>query len=207
MDIAARNALVIQWMPLARKLVQQMWNELYERRIGSIEDGFQLAYSALLRAAELYKPDHSSKATFSTYVCHAVRNRIRMSVSQGLIRVPVACACDYNRASNGKPLFYKTGKDRLDAAEHAFYGGRALIDHPLAKREPSFSGEFERLLNFLPKSQAKVIRLRFVEDWTLKEIGELIGRSRQRVKQIEAAALEKLRRLVKPTHCGEPAPA
>jgi RNA polymerase sigma factor (sigma-70 family) len=199
MDTTDRNRLVEQYMPLARKLVRQMWNEFYEARIGSIEDGYQLAYSALIRAVELYEPDHPSKAGLVCYICHAVRNRIRVSIVDGVIRVPASLAYDCNRRSRGKPLYFNSSPEKLDAAEHAFYGGWRLgVFQPPANAEPPSQEEFDRLLTLLPRSQAQVIRLRFGQGWTLKEVGELLGRTRQRVKQIEAAAFKSLRRLIHP---------
>lgn len=49
----------------------------------------------------------------------------------------------------------------------------------------------------LRREERRVIRLRFVDGLTLQEVGELMGFSRERARQIEAVALGKLRGLVK----------
>ncbi len=55
-----------------------------------------------------------------------------------------------------------------------------------------------KALNDLDKKEEKVVRLRFGLDGndpkTLKEIGEMMSLSRERIRQIEAQALEKLNR-------------
>jgi RNA polymerase primary sigma factor len=52
-------------------------------------------------------------------------------------------------------------------------------------------------LDTLPKRDAQVLRLRFGlgtdRTYTLQEIGKQMGLSRERIRQIEKAALEKLR--------------
>ena len=52
-------------------------------------------------------------------------------------------------------------------------------------------------LDTLPKRDAEVLRLRFGLEtdrtYTLREIGEKMGLSRERIRQIEKTALEKLR--------------
>lgn len=62
----------------------------------------------------------------------------------------------------------------------------------------SLKGHLGRSLDELDPKEEKVIRLRFGLDGadpkTLKQIGELMNLSRERIRQIEAQALDKLRR-------------
>ena len=61
------------------------------------------------------------------------------------------------------------------------------------------SEESELLLETLTPREAKVLRLRFGigvrSDHTLEEVGEVFGLTRERIRQIEAEALRKLRRV------------
>jgi RNA polymerase sigma-70 factor (ECF subfamily) len=86
---------------------------------------------------------------------------------------------------------------------------RAVADH--YKRSRRESGrpvdEFERvvpqeierhvilfqLVDRLPDAQARVIRLRFVEQKSIKEIAQVLGRSEGAVKQLQLRAIENLR--------------
>lgn len=91
---------------------------------------------------------------------------------------------------------------------------KALVDHPWSRFKSSFVGEtdflsfdpeqrvltaeqnqfLEQALKSLKPTEQKVIALRFgVEGQTLDEVGEKIGLTRERARQIEAQALEKLR--------------
>ena len=61
--------------------------------------------------------------------------------------------------------------------------------------------EVKELLETLSDRERQVIRLRYGLDdekpHTLEEIGEILGVTRERVRQIEARALEKLRKSAK----------
>ena len=61
--------------------------------------------------------------------------------------------------------------------------------------------EVKELLEALSDRESQVIRLRYgLEDsrtHTLEEIGEMLGVTRERVRQIEARAMEKLRKKAK----------
>ena len=66
------------------------------------------------------------------------------------------------------------------------------------EREQNGKALLRRALQDLDKKEERVIRLRFGLDGqdpkTLKEIGEMLNLSRERIRQIEAQALEKLNR-------------
>ena len=68
-------------------------------------------------------------------------------------------------------------------------------------REKDFSGELECVLKTLNEREATIISHRFGLNGTspkpLQQIGDLIGLTRERVRQLELAALEKLRRAFK----------
>jgi RNA polymerase sigma-70 factor (ECF subfamily) len=93
---------------------------------------------------------------------------------------------------------------------------RAVADH--YKRSRRESGrpvdEFERvvpqeierhvilfqLVDRLPDAQARVIRLRFVEQKSIKEIAQVLGRSEGAVKQLQLRAIENLRAQLEGAH-------
>jgi RNA polymerase sigma factor (sigma-70 family) len=61
--------------------------------------------------------------------------------------------------------------------------------------------EIRTLLDGLTPRQAKVLRLRFgfnCHEFTLEEVGNIFDLSRERIRQIEKAALRKLRVIVPP---------
>jgi RNA polymerase primary sigma factor len=68
-------------------------------------------------------------------------------------------------------------------------------------REKDFSGEIDLVLKTLSKREATIISHRFglngITPKPLQQIGDLIGVTRERVRQLEIAALEKLRRAMK----------
>ncbi len=63
------------------------------------------------------------------------------------------------------------------------------------------SEEVERLLNELSKRDAEILRMRYglngYEPTTLKDIGEKVNLSRERIRQIEDEALKKLKSIIK----------
>ncbi|KAG2442330.1 hypothetical protein HXX76_002416 [Chlamydomonas incerta] len=82
------------------------------------------------------------------------------------------------------PTVKDSVEDERDAADEEF-------------GSDSLRTDMEDMLSDLPEREARVIRLRFgLEDgqeWTLEEIGEALDVTRERIRQIEAKALRKLR--------------
>lgn len=73
--------------------------------------------------------------------------------------------------------------------------------------EDSLKKEVRKLLEQLPEKERKVIELRFglsgEEPKTLREIGEILGISRERTRQLENRALRRLRQLAMKRHLKE----
>jgi RNA polymerase sigma-70 factor (ECF subfamily) len=93
---------------------------------------------------------------------------------------------------------------------------RAVADHykrsgresgqPVGELERIVPQEIERhvilfqLVDRLPDAQARVIRLRFVEQKSIKEIAQVLGRSEGAVKQLQLRAIENLRAQLEGDH-------
>jgi RNA polymerase primary sigma factor len=65
-------------------------------------------------------------------------------------------------------------------------------------QETELHSEMEKLINTLPELQAKIIRLRYGlnsenKEYTLEEVGEIIGFTRERIRQLESDALLTLK--------------
>ena len=63
--------------------------------------------------------------------------------------------------------------------------------------QTNLTREIRKALVFLSPREAKILRMRFGIDekrpYTLKEVGEMFGITRERIRQIEAKALERLK--------------
>jgi RNA polymerase sigma-70 factor, ECF subfamily len=93
---------------------------------------------------------------------------------------------------------------------------RAVADHykrqgresgsPVAQSEHADPPEIERhvilfqLVDRLPDAQARVIRLRFVEQKSIREIARILDRSEGAVKQLQLRAIENLRAQLEAVH-------
>ena len=78
--------------------------------------------------------------------------------------------------------------------------------NPVAEPERLVPQEIERhvilfqLVDRLPDAQARVIRLRFVEQKSIREIAQVLGRSEGAVKQLQHRAIENLRAQLEGAH-------
>jgi len=77
---------------------------------------------------------------------------------------------------------------------------------PVEEPERLVAHEIERhvilfqLVDRLPDAQARVIRLRFVEQRSIREIAQELGRSEGAVKQLQLRAIENLRAQLEAAH-------
>jgi RNA polymerase sigma-70 factor (ECF subfamily) len=78
--------------------------------------------------------------------------------------------------------------------------------NPAARPERSSADEVERsamlfqLVERLPEAQFRVIHMRFVEQKTIREIAQELGRSEGAVKQLQLRAIENLRAQMEGAH-------
>ena len=71
---------------------------------------------------------------------------------------------------------------------------------PVAMRQVEERATLFRLVNALPPDQQKVVVLRFVEQRSIREIAQQLGRSEGAIKQLQFRALENLRARLRRAH-------
>jgi RNA polymerase sigma-70 factor (ECF subfamily) len=95
--------------------------------------------------------------------------------------------------------FERSGREPVDRS------GRQL-GNPAVGAEQSSKDEIERsamlfqLVERLPEAQFRVIQMRFVEQKSIREIAEELGRSEGAVKQLQLRAIENLRAQMEGSH-------
>ena len=194
--LGLRNRVVVGHLRLAADAVRGRRSQCTSL---TEADLFQEAVFGLMRAVELFDPDRG--VVFSTYAFHWLRQAVGGAVMDHdrLIRLPRYCA---------------SGPDRLPPAEVVRFthilpldGFVAGLTDPRAPdpaaetagRDASAArpGVVAATLRTLAGRDADILRRRFGlpdgREETLQELGECYGLSRERVRQIEARALEHLR--------------
>ena len=87
--------------------------------------------------------------------------------------------------------------DEEDATKLDFVKGDEHDDPGIAFQDQSMVECIQKSLNELTPREAQVLRLRYGigtnQDHTLEEVGRTLGLTRERVRQIESAAIRKLR--------------
>jgi len=118
---------------------------------------------------------------------------------RGLAETRIQDIAETCGVSTGLILYYFESKDRLlvEALTYANDQFYLRLSRELRKN-PSAHEQLDRLLRSLSQREEQILRIRYgFYDGvarTLAQTGEHFGISRERVRQIEARALEKLRR-------------
>ena len=214
--LAARNRLVEQWRFLPSFVVSKLWHRI--KRL-SFQDAEQVGFLALIRAAETYSErraaeisaerkesggEFSNPAKFNTYATRAIINRILLHDRQDrTIQIP-----EYVLANKVAPSILRRDKagirrrqfipldQRKEMARRVLGVVRLPDDFDRAEARPApdpFAAEaLTDALASLTEQEAAVIRGRFWDGKTLRQIGQELGLTRERIRQVEAEALARL---------------
>lgn len=159
------------------------------KRFGNAhEDIEQLALMSVARSAQLYDPGHEAGASFNTFANGRLKQAASVLIDHGVR--------DMRNPAEGKKVYSgcSTLKD----------GKMTLFDNVKASPINDFSDdreEIEKFLRLIDRKSRAIIEKRYGLDgnggMTLKELGEEMGVSKERVRQIEESAFAKIRRFLK----------
>ncbi len=162
-----------------------------KRHVGPTQNFFELVSDgnmSLMRAVEKF--DYARGNKFSTYASWAIMKNFARTIPDEHRRL------DRFRTSHGD-LFATTEDDRADPAEQL---------SAQVQRE----AQVERILERLDEREQRIIVRRFglrrgQEPLTLKQVGAELGVTKERIRQIEARALDKLRKAAEENRIDFPA--
>lgn len=145
------------------------------------EDCLSLGFLGLARAVMYWQPSYGF--TFTTYATYWIRQSIGRGRSV-LLRHGFKGVRD---ARPNRPLSIQHedregGRDAQDL----------ICDRPSA--DHSKTDLWHRLMRCLSPNLREVVEMRYVEDMTLEEVGEVLDVTRERVRQLEEKALFAIRR-------------
>lgn len=174
--VAAQNDPGNPWVP---KWVRCCLPRGLIRRLG-IEECVAEAWVLVVRAASLWADD--GRATFRTFAMSAIQRFLLPRLNARLAHENVWVTM---------PKF-----DGNRGAEEDQHLCSLLADHRTDGRDPLLrlwcSPVYRRLRKLIDWRGRVVLYLRYVECWTLEEVGAALGVERQRVHHLERRARERL---------------
>jgi len=150
-----------------------------KRHVDSADDFFELVSDgnmSLIRAVEKF--DYGRGNKFSTYASWAIMKNFARTIPS-----------EFKHKDR-----FRTAQDEMFAATPEVRGNQFLEENEQQRRE----SQIELILDRLDEREQKIIISRYgldhaQEPLTLKEVGEEMGVTKERVRQIEVRALNKLR--------------
>jgi RNA polymerase primary sigma factor/RNA polymerase sigma factor len=157
-----------------------------KRHVNATDDFFSLVSDgnmSLIRAVEKF--DYARGNKFSTYASWAIMKNFARTIPE-----------EFKHRDR-----YRTTSDEMFGATPDERGDHVEQEHAQMLREQ----QVEKILAGLDERERKIIISRFGldhrrEPLTLKEVGEEMGVTKERVRQIEARGLSKMRQLAEQAH-------
>jgi RNA polymerase sigma factor (sigma-70 family) len=161
------------------------------------DDMFHAGVVALIDAARLFRPETGFQ--FSTYATIAISRRVVENMNEQSNGISRGKADGYHRRGEKIPhpvsMHYESQKGREGVLEIADTRPSPVAVAAENEADAGKLAGLDSLLSELTERERRVLHLRFVEGVTLREVGEEIGVTRERVRQIETEAIAKARKL------------
>lgn len=208
-ELALKNSALVRWT------IKEFG--FFTARDQEFQDLVQIGFVGLLRAAKLYDP---TKGEFSTYAVTAIRREISRSFCNSLISIPPYLLNATYAMGRILQRYRQKGKTpheavicrKLKLTRKQYFCVRLAMlarsaRYHLGDIQDEGQAEFEHAgassmtittaLDRLKPRVAFVLRRRFGIDCdgseTLQEVGDAMGVTRERVRQLEAKGLQQLR--------------
>jgi RNA polymerase sigma factor for flagellar operon FliA len=204
-DRAARNDLVVYYQPLVRSIARNVANGL-PRHI-EFEDLLAMGFVGLIEAVERFNPDYGH--CFATFATWRVRGAMLdgMRSLDGASRAQRRQARELSQIAETLSQMQKRTVNMDEAAQ--FFGTVGCVPpamqtvswEELATELPIMFAREERIeielllgdKKLLTASERSTLYLSYFADYSLAEIGALLGVTESRVCQVRKSALAKLR--------------
>ncbi len=214
----ARHAFILRNTPLMVRVCQSHASERL-----SFEDSLQEGIFGLMKAIQKYDPERKSKfSTIAAWwILYSVQHRIQDCEKHRVVKIPEHAARAVRESFRHKSpdLAGKVSQDMLAAALSSYSSVSEFFsqetgefvsiveqieDNAAASGFEKYSRRREsemvrKIINGLASREATVVRLGYgiggaEEPLTLREIADITGLSRERVRQIEKMAIDHLRK-------------
>lgn len=161
-----------------------------KRHVSASDDFFQLVSDgnmSLIRAVEKF--DYSRGNKFSTYASWAIMKNFARTIPD-----------EFKQKDRFRPT-----SEEIFLSKEDLRSDRYMLESAQKRREE----QVHQILESLDERERKIVISRFGLDYsqepqTLKEVGALLGVTKERIRQIEARALTKLRAAAKDENIDDP---
>jgi RNA polymerase sigma factor (sigma-70 family) len=207
-NVEEKHKLIEQWTPLVYARVRNLRRRYAQLRRLDRNDIFQEGQLGLIRASQLWDETRISDITgqpikFVTYAQKSIDSSIIRLISKELFISGMKRLADggmkkalakTNLRKNVEAVF--AGPMPLDTRLEFVEDWLGLMDsteEAVAQTEEAKA--LVEKVNRLPKPWSTIARMRWLEEKSQQEIGNVLGLTKERVRQLEPIALRRLQRM------------